>query len=199
MFRSLIAVGTPCSGGRSRTSGVRTACSAARACAQRAVSRHRHERADLGVEPVDAGECVLDQLDRADLAGAHRLGRLERGEVVQFAAGIRRAPLDGRGDGTIAAAEPTVLRPREGSPRRCPADRGSAAQDGSRTAHPMTTATVARRLHRRHRRCQPSSASSRSPLRWLHRAHAATTFVHTCGPPRERGRTWSIVSARAPQ
>ena len=31
------------------------------------------------------------------------------------------------------------------------------------------------------------------------KAQAATTFVHTCKPPRERGRTWSIVSARALQ
>ena len=33
----------------------------------------------------------------------------------------------------------------------------------------------------------------------LHRAQAATTFVQECSPPRERGRTWSIVSARLPQ
>jgi hypothetical protein len=46
---------------------------------------------------------------------------------------------------------------------------------------------------------QPSSLSSRSALRWLQRAQQATQFSHECGPPRLRGTTWSIVSARSPQ
>ena len=42
---------------------------------------------------------------------------------------------------------------------------------------------------------QPSSAGVRSPLVWLHRAQAATTFSQACPPPRLRGITWSMVSA----
>ena len=39
------------------------------------------------------------------------------------------------------------------------------------------------------RRLMLVSSSSRSPLRWLHGAHEATTFSHTDVPPRERGTT----------
>jgi hypothetical protein len=33
----------------------------------------------------------------------------------------------------------------------------------------------------------------------LHGLQAATTFSHACSPPRDRGCTWSIESAGAPQ
>src|SRR5665648_223060 len=46
---------------------------------------------------------------------------------------------------------------------------------------------------------QPISESSRSALWWLHREQAATTFVHSCTPPRDRGWMWSTVSAGAAQ
>ena len=42
---------------------------------------------------------------------------------------------------------------------------------------------------------QPSSAVVLSPLLWLQRAQAATTFSQLCRPPRLRGMTWSMVSA----
>jgi hypothetical protein len=41
-----------------------------------------------------------------------------------------------------------------------------------------------------------ASSGVRSRLRKLHGRHAATTFVHSCCPPRLRGMTWSIESAR---
>src|SRR5262245_21564636 len=48
-------------------------------------------------------------------------------------------------------------------------------------------------------RLQPSSASILSALRELHVRQAATQFSHEWVPPRLRGTTWSIVSARLPQ
>ncbi len=45
----------------------------------------------------------------------------------------------------------------------------------------------------------PASCGSRAPLRRLHGTQAATTFSHDVSPPRERGMTWSTVSAREPR
>ena len=74
-----------------------------------ALGGHCHERADLVVQPGDAGERVLDELDRRDLLAAHRRGRLERGQVMQFG---------------HAMTVPTPLRP----PRRCPGPPRTAAR-----------------------------------------------------------------------
>ena len=49
------------------------------------------------------------------------------------------------------------------------------------------------------RMVQPSSSISRSALLWLHRMQEATQFSQACVPPRLRGITWSMVSARWPQ
>src|SRR3954464_2091983 len=46
---------------------------------------------------------------------------------------------------------------------------------------------------------QPSSASDRSALVWLHRRQAATTLSQVCVPPRLRGTTWSMLVAELPQ
>jgi hypothetical protein len=46
---------------------------------------------------------------------------------------------------------------------------------------------------------QPSSASDRSALVWLHRRQAATTLSQVCVPPRLRGTTWSMLVAEPPQ
>src|SRR5690242_13293712 len=46
---------------------------------------------------------------------------------------------------------------------------------------------------------QPSSASDRSALVWLHRRQAATTLSQVCVPPRLRGITWSMEVAELPQ
>src|SRR2546426_910792 len=43
------------------------------------------------------------------------------------------------------------------------------------------------------------SERSRSSLAALHGRQEATTFSQTCSPPRERGTTWSMFSAVAPQ
>jgi hypothetical protein len=43
------------------------------------------------------------------------------------------------------------------------------------------------------------SDSNRSRLAVLHGRQAATTFSHTCSPPRLRGTTWSMLSAGAVQ
>src|SRR3546814_8975523 len=51
----------------------------------------------------------------------------------------------------------------------------------------------------RHRRTIVVSTRSRSRLRTLQARHAATTFSHSCCPPRLRGTTWSMISAAAPQ
>src|SRR5262249_32094444 len=48
-------------------------------------------------------------------------------------------------------------------------------------------------------RWNPASCGVRSIFLALHRRHAATTFSHTCSPPRDRGSTWSRFSAAAPQ
>src|SRR5262245_4691660 len=47
------------------------------------------------------------------------------------------------------------------------------------------------------RRCV--SDSIRSSLEELQRLQQATTFSQTCWPPRERGTTWSMLSALVPQ
>ena len=52
--------------------------------------------------------------------------------------------------------------------------------------------------HGRARRI-PASSGVRSRLPRLHGRHAAATFSQLCGPPFERGTTWSIESARSPQ
>jgi hypothetical protein len=44
-----------------------------------------------------------------------------------------------------------------------------------------------------------ASEGVRSPLRLLQRSQAATVFSHSFRPPRERGSTWSMVEAAAPQ
>src|SRR5690242_13188378 len=44
-------------------------------------------------------------------------------------------------------------------------------------------------------RRRPTSDRSRSSLCELHARHDATTFSHACGPPRDRGTTWSMFSA----
>ncbi len=106
----------------------------------RGLRGHRHERPDLLVQPGDALERVLDELDRAHLAAADRGGRRQRRQLVQFAhpaslaERVAHGPVSGQTAGATSAAP--VGRPRYGS------------QDGSRTAQPMTTATVGRRLHR---------------------------------------------------
>src|SRR5690349_7204905 len=41
----------------------------------------------------------------------------------------------------------------------------------------------------------PASSGVRSPLRALHGSQAATALAHDVAPPRDRGRTWSIVVA----
>src|SRR3712207_9195103 len=46
---------------------------------------------------------------------------------------------------------------------------------------------------------QPSSASDRSALVWLHRRQAATTLSQVCVPPLLRGTTWSMLVAEPPQ
>ena len=46
---------------------------------------------------------------------------------------------------------------------------------------------------------RPIAASVRSPLRPLQRRQAATTLSHSWRPPRDRGTTWSTVSAAPPQ
>src|SRR4051794_14069640 len=43
------------------------------------------------------------------------------------------------------------------------------------------------------------SVCRRFSLRELHRRHAATTLSHVCGPPFDRGTTWSTFSAGLPQ
>ena len=52
-------------------------------------------------------------------------------------------------------------------------------------AQPSTSATLADGWIGVRGSDQPISASSRSPLRWLQRAQAATTFVHSLRPPRD--------------
>ena len=44
-----------------------------------------------------------------------------------------------------------------------------------------------------------ASAGVRSLLRWLQAPHAATVLSQVLRPPRERGTTWSMVEAPAPQ
>ena len=88
LFRSLIAVGTPSSGGSSPPA--RSSASAPAAAAERALRGDGDEGAEPGVERLDPGQRVLDELGRAHLAGADGGGLLERGEVVQLGHGRRR-------------------------------------------------------------------------------------------------------------
>jgi hypothetical protein len=86
-------------------------------------------------------------------------------------------------------------------------DLGAGSLGGGRQVEPVRPARIRRTV--RHAAPlgaagvawsrQPSSAGVRSPLVWLHRAQAATTFSQACRPPRLRGMTWSIVSAGALQ
>ena len=62
-----------------------------------------------------------------------------------------------------------------------------------------TTHAVARGARHGRARRIPASSGVRSRLGRLHGRHAAATFSHTCSPPRDRGITWSIESAGAPQ
>src|SRR6478609_11202603 len=72
-------------------------------------------------------------------------------------------------------------------------------QSGSERTEVVPNATDQRGARGTNGSSQPISCRSRSALRWLQRTHAATTFVHSCRPPRERGCTWSTVSAPPPQ
>jgi hypothetical protein len=47
--------------------------------------------------------------------------------------------------------------------------------------------------------CMPASSGVRSRFRKLHPRHAAITFSQMFFPPRERGMTWSMLSAVPPQ
>ena len=78
------------------------------------------------------------------------------------------------------------------------ASHGSHAGSGSMAS---TSTPPALRLGGRGSRSrrQPSSPRSRSAFLELQTRHAATQFSQVCPPPRLRGTTWSMVSARRPQ
>ena len=69
---------------------------------------------------------------------------------------------------------------------------------GTRATLTTTQADARGAWHGRARRI-PASSGVRSRLARLQGRQAAATFSHTCSPPRERGRTWSIDSALRPQ
>ena len=124
MFRSLIGIGIPVSGDRDSTrppgprSSLVTAFSAAAACSRASSGCHRVEGADLLVQPVDALQVVLGDLDRGRAAGPDRGGQLGHGQVMNVQSRYR-----------------TVDGPRDGGP----AATGRAAC----AARPCTTAAVA--------------------------------------------------------
>ena len=92
--------------------------------------------------------------------------------------------------GTRCAGRPSMRRMdlrALGSPRH----HGSAGADRNRS---RTWGSKGSRIM-----LIPASAGVRSPLRPLHGWHAATRLHHVSPPPRDRGSTWSMVSARAPQ
>ena len=106
----------------------------------------------------------------------------------------------------LAPAARTVSR-RRAAPRQRPL----AAQAGTASARPRyccqtgsigpadaISDVVACGATGGRRSTMPHSRGSRSSLRALHDRHDATTFSHVCGPPRERGTTWSRFSAVAP-
>src|SRR5665647_1559138 len=78
-----------------------------------------------------------------------------------------------------------------------PPSSAAAVNDG--TEYAQTSAALPRGTTGVISSSQPISESSRSALWWLHREQAATTFVHSCTPPRDRGWMWSTVSAGAAQ
>ena len=43
-----------------------------------------HEGADLGIEPLDPRDVVVDELDRRHLSTAYGFGLLQQGQIVQL-------------------------------------------------------------------------------------------------------------------
>ena len=80
MFRSLIGMGTPVSGGSAAlSSAVATAFSAARAWSAASSAVIGEERADLVVEFLRPAQIMIGDGDRRELARADRRGQLDHG------------------------------------------------------------------------------------------------------------------------
>ena len=95
-----------------------------------------------------------------------------------------------------SGSEPDVLPvapARKGSPGRQvpPWDPPAGRQRRYIATHVGTVGTV--------RRGMRASDGVRSPLRWLQPPQAATVLSQLLAPPRDCGRTWSIVDAGRPQ
>ena len=140
--------------------------------------RRRHDlEAAARVDPRGCAALPEDERGRGRLEDPHRpLDRI--GNVSRVEA---RPP-------SRSALRPTTTRSRgerrAGLEVRLPV-LGHAAD---RT----TTHASSRGADGRRRRCIVVSSRRRSRLRMLHGRQAATTFSHTCSPPRLRGMTWSM-------
>ena len=66
---------------------------------ERLHAAHGDERVDLRLEPLDAREVRLDELDRADLAGADESRLLDGGEESELDATILRGRTTRDGEG----------------------------------------------------------------------------------------------------
>ena len=103
-----------------------------------------------------------------------------------------------RVDVDVHADSPACERSRAGSgAERWPRRRGEVRLPGGVDRagggdDPEVGVRLARAARRRRR---PASERRRSSLRALHDRHDATTLSHACGPPRDRGTTWSMFSA----
>src|SRR5580765_2940675 len=101
---------------------------------------------------------------------------------------------------TTHCARPTRdERPNRRAPRYAGIASGTSGRYGSQAGSSEPAVATSQRLEwgarggRWSRR--PASPGRRSSLRALQDRQLATTFSHACGPPRDRGTTWSMFSA----
>ena len=203
-LRSLIAVGTPSSGGSVAGSRCRDLLLGLLGPGQRVLGGDRDERAQLGVAALDPGQVVLDQLDRADLARAHRRGLLQRGHVVQLRHATRPYPGGRRGDDLPDGVRPRVrTRKNSTGPTRWPASRPRASRRAPGGAVPgRQLARPAAPVHRRPARpvvaAEWGGGLVRSWSSWigLARADRRPDRDRRCSVP-GRARWWSPTRPRS--
>ena len=203
LLRSLIAVGTPSSGGSSppaRTRPPRRAAAAASARSGVTVMN----APEPGVQRVDPGEAVLDQLGRAHLAarGRRRPARARSGRAARvttprtLARRVDSVAVDLTRDAAAARddADPLAgFRARFAGARRGP-DRLLYLDGNSLGRLPVETpAAVARVVEQEWGRGLVGSWSS-----WIERGHAgsATRWPPACSAP-ARARCWSATPPRS--
>ncbi len=171
--RSLIAVGTPSSGGQPvRVVGPASRRSAASASASARSAVTVTNAPTPVVERLDAGEGVLDRLARTDLPRADGGGELQRGQVVELAhpAGSAHSAAAQSGCcGRGSAATPGRAWPSPGRPRRSAvagAAGRTAATRARRAAGRPCGGCTARRPRRRWSRRAGRRASAAGRGRW---------------------------------